>query len=105
MYSRYHVYLADEYFIIGTSKQSGWIHVVLNYIGPSDGIRLFYDGAEVKSDTVKDAASVPSGDAGIVVGRRYTDIDSYYGNVKIDELIFFDQDLSSEDIQLIYNSV
>ena len=79
MYSRYHVYLSDGYFIIDTSKQSGWIHIMLNYIGPSDGIRLFYNAQEVKSNAVKDAGMVPSGDTRIVIGRCYTG----YGNVEM----------------------
>ena len=78
---------------------------MLNYIGPTDGIRVFNDGQEVQSDVTKEGASVPSGDARIVVGRRYTDTNSHYGNVKIDELIFFNQALSSADVQLIYSLV
>ena len=109
MYSRYHVYLSDGYFIIGTSKHSGWIHVVLNYIGPSDGegIRVYYNGMEVANATTKSEFHRPisSGDGRIVVGREVTNLDGSYASMEIDELIFFNNALSTTNIKLLYNVV
>ena len=105
LYCRFDVHLLDGYFLIGTSKQSGWVHVVLNYIGPNNGTRLYQNGQEVKSDDSKDTASVSSGDGRTVLGRLYTDADNHYGNVKVDQLIFFNQALRDEEVELIYNSL
>ena len=79
---------------------------MLNYIGPNDGegIRIYYNGVQVTSDTAKTARSHSAGDGRIVAGRRRTDIDAYYASMQIDELIYFDAALTSDDVQLIYNS-
>ena len=87
-------------------RQIGWIHVVLNYIGPNDGegIRVFYDGEEVASDTTKYASPLSAGDGRIVVGRHFPYQDWNYASVQVDELIYFNAVLTSDDVQSIYNS-
>ena len=79
---------------------------MLNYIGPNngEGIRIFYDGAEVASDTDKTTLSHPPGFGSVVVGRAYTNRDDSYASVQVDELIFFNQKLTSAEVQSIYNS-
>ena len=79
---------------------------MLNYIGPNDGegFKIFYDGQEVGSGTSKVTASYPAGDGRIVVGRWYTNSDSHYSSVQVDELIYFNAALTSDDVQSIYNS-
>ena len=76
----------------------------MNYIGPNDGegIRFYYNGAEVASVTTKSSVSYSPGDGRIVVGRCYTDQD--YASVQFDELIFFNAALTDADVQSIYNS-
>ena len=80
---------------------------MLNYIGPDDGqgIKMFYDGAEVASDTSKTERSNPVREGRIVVGRTYTDKDEAYGSVQVDELIYFNQALIESEIKAIYKSV
>ena len=79
---------------------------MFNYIGPteSEGVRIYYNGTEVANDTTKSTKPFPAGDGRIVVGRLYTDRDESYGNVQVDELIYFDAALTSDDVQSIYNS-
>ena len=79
---------------------------MVNYIGPSDGegVSIYYDGAEVASDTTKSAKSKPAGDGRIVVGRRYTKKDCDYASVEVDELIYFNDSLTSDEVQSFYNS-
>ena len=79
---------------------------MLNYLGPNngEGIEIYYNGTEVKSDGVKQARSMSSGDGRIVVGRHYTDQDWEYASVQVDELIYFNAALSSDHVQSIYNS-
>ena len=101
------VYLLDGGFSASFSIPTGWTHIVLNYIGPNDGegIRVYYNGTEVESDTTKTTRSYAPGDGRIVVGRSYTDSDKYYASMHIDELIFFNKALSTNDIKLLYNVV
>ena len=89
------------------NRPSGWFHVVINYIGPNNGqgIRMFIDGSELMSDTAKDAWSFSAGDGMVVVGRDYTDADKEYASVQVDELIFFNQVLSNDHINKLYNAV
>ena len=103
---RFRVYLPDGYFWTGHNRPTGWTHIVLNYIGPqiSEGIRIYVNGTEVKSDTTKTSGSLRAGDGRIVVGRHYTDRDGYYASVQVDELIYFDAALTTDNILSIYNS-
>ena len=79
---------------------------MLNYIGPNDGegIRMFIDGAEVRSSTTGSGRSASVGEGRIVVGRYYPDRDEHYASVQVDELIYFNAALTNEDVQSIYNS-
>ena len=104
-YFRFDVDLPDGGFYASHSKPTGWIHVVLNYIGPNDGqgIRIFYDGQEVASDTSKYATSKPAGDGRIVVGRLLTNrnFDHDYASITIDEFIFFNRFLKVDEIETL----
>ena len=71
-------------------------------MGPnnSEGISMFYDGTRVASDTTK-LWSFSAGDGRIVVGRINTDKDNRYSSAEIDELIYFNNSLSTEEIALL----
>ena len=45
-----------------------------------------------------------AGDGKIVVGRQYTNRDEQHGSVEVDELIYFNAALTSDNAQSIYNS-
>ena len=77
---------------------------MLNYIGPNDGegIRIYYDGTEVVRDTDKSAWSYPAEDGRIVLRRQYTDQDRLYSSIQVDELIFFNEKLNSNDIDTLF---
>ena len=79
---------------------TGWTHIVMNYIGPNngEGIRTYYNGTEVGNDPTKTALSRSAGDGRIVVGREYTDRDGAYASVMVDELLFFNRHLLSDEI-------
>ena len=99
--------LPDGYFYLKDPRLSGWIHVTLNYLGPNigEGIKIFYDGTEVVSDTTKDGGSFPAGDGRIVLGRFFTDTDEKYTSMQVDELLLFNEALSATDIALLCNRV
>ena len=104
---RFNVYLMDGFFFAHLFEPNGWTHIVMNYVGPNDGegIRIYYNKAEVASETTKSGGSRPTGDGRIVIGRFYPDKDMRYTSMQIDELIFFNKALSTNDIKLLYNSV
>ena len=104
---RYHVSFNDSRFLAKAYKPSGWFHVVINFIGPAEGegIRIYQDGVEVANDTTKsfrtcqDASCRPDGR--IVVGRQYTTMDRGYCSLQVDELAFFNEILSQEEITML----
>ena len=100
------VYLLDGSFRVSHTRPTGWTHIVLNYIGPSDGegIRIYYDGAEVANDMTKSKGLFNPADGGILVAKvAYGDYG--YTSLQIDELIFFNKTLSTTDITATYNGV
>ena len=103
---RYHVRLQDGTFTVYHPKPTGWTDFVLNYIGPNngEGIKMFYNGAGAGGDSSKSIASLVAGDSRIVVGRHYTNRDSRYASVQVDELVFFNQYLSIEQIRKLQNA-
>ena len=86
---------------------SGWMHIALNYVGPDDGqgIRIYQDGVQIGSDDTKSSATLTFGDGRVVVGRMYTDGDEGYAGVDVDELLFFDEKLSDQEIMDIKNMI
>ena len=84
-------------------KPSGWTHVVLNYFRSNDeGLSLFYDGIEMTRGSSDPHFTNVTHNNRIVVGRRYTDFDLSYASIQIDELRFFNQNLTLEEISLLY---
>ena len=85
--------------------QSGWTHVVLNYLGPEDGQGIvgYFNGVQGTFDRYKSGQSFSTGDGRVVVGRYETDRDRYYAGVDLDELLFFNQKLSIQEIMDIVN--
>ena len=93
-------------FVLNTQIQkSVWTHVVLNYIGTDDGegVTMSINGREVASDADKYTFSHSAGDGRIVVGRweKDTDLDNNYSGVHVDELIFFNQTLTQQEINIL----
>ena len=100
------MYLLDGKYFVEFSKPSGWFHAVLNYLGPGDneGIQMFFDGVEMERDMTQSGGPFSAGDGRIVVGRRFTDQDKLQASIAVDELIFFNQSLTVDDIEALYQS-
>ena len=106
LYFRFYVRLPDGQFSTYHNDPSGWTHVVLNYIGPNngEGIRIYFNEAEVKSDTTKSAVfQIQMEMVGLLLEKH--DYDQKYASVQVDELIFFNKNLTDSNIQTIYNKV
>ena len=106
---RIDVWLTDGYFYTSNPTPTGWFNIVLNCIGPNNGqgIRMFINGAEVASKTTKnDPSSTPSsGDGRIIVGRTFTNSYERYTSLQTDELVYFNQGLTTEEIIQLYNDL
>ena len=94
---------AANYFASATIP-SGWTHIVLNYIGSGsgEGIRVFYNGIQVASDTTSYGKIRHCPNGRIVIGRVYTDHSSYYSSVEVDELAFLNRSLSNEEVSALH---
>ena len=86
---------------------SEWTHIVLNYIGPNDGqgIQIYQDGVLARTQTVKMALMTPyqPGDGRAVLGRKETNQDRDYSSIEMDELLFFNNKLTAEEVRMIYD--
>ena len=106
-YFSYDVSLNSATFFATASKPSGWFHVVINYMGPDEGegIRIYHDGVQVANATTKSTntcqhvACRPDGT--ILVGRLKTRQESNYCSLQVDELAFFNEALSEEEIRIM----
>ena len=99
--------LPDGHFGVSHSIPTGWTHVVLNYIGPSNGqgIMIYYDGVEVANGTARSSYnSFPSGYGRVVVGRYFINKDKEYTSVQVDELIYFNNSLTNEQIEMLVST-
>ena len=79
-----------------------WIHLVLNYISPSERFQVFKDGALVPGQPTKIGYGRAPGDGRLVLGRRYPNSD-YYSSLDLDEVVFFNRKLTASEVINIYN--
>ena len=100
------VALQSAGFWTDTTIPMGWFHLVLNYLGPDrgQGIRIYMNGTEIASDDSPSTSTAyisTRGDERVVIGKYYTDRDIYYGDIDVDELLFFNDKLTEEQILAI----
>ena len=102
------VSLTDGLFVSGKKADlDTWTHVHVNYIGPNNGqgIRLYYNGAEVTSSASKGISGSPysPADGRMVVGKSYVDTNlDHFASLAVDELLFFNSQLTDEQITALY---
>ena len=97
--------MVDGQFKALTSPPTGWTHIILNYMGPDDGqgFTIYHDGGHEVDASDKEPLTNPPSDGRVVVGRRYAYLDELYGGIDMDELLFFNEKLSDEEIVDIMN--
>ena len=92
-------------FLVLYEKPSGWFHVVINYFGPNEGegITVYHNGQEIGSDTTRfplPDTNTP-GEGRMALGRDPIgdeDFYGFYGSVEVEDLRFFNQNLTAEAI-------
>ena len=72
---------------------SGWTHIAVNYIGPDNGqgFRLYRDGVLAQIGFVKQAGGYTSANNTMRLGQLP---DNFYGDIVVDELLFFNKVLN-----------
>ena len=56
------------------------------------------------SSITKTSESYPAGNGTVVVGRFYTSDDSLYTSAQVDELVYFNKALTTEEIKAVFNA-
>ena len=96
----------NGYYYQWVPGSNEWIHIVLNYIGPNDGIRIYHDGRNVVNIT--ELSTRPggpyTGNENIVLGRIYNEKDAWYLGVQVDELYFFNRTVTEAEIRMLSES-
>ena len=105
LYFSYVLALPGVYFLAFQQIPLDWYHLVFNYIGTNgtQGIAIYHDGQEVTSDTHGQTLSASAGSGEMVIGRYLTSWDGSYSSVLVDELLFFNHQLTQDKIQILYN--
>ena len=81
---------------------------MLNYIGPDagEGIELYVNGTLSVGTSVKQEGQHLQEESRVVVGKVFTNNNNnYFTSVDVDELFFFNEILSSQDVTNLYNMV
>ena len=97
--------LSEDQIFVGDFLLSGWTNIVLTVISTrnTEHVRMF-----INREVAKDTSGFTirhSGDGRIVIGREFTDRDDLYVSMHIDELIFFNQALTDDNVNKLYNDV
>ena len=83
---------------------SGWVHFILNYIGPHAGFTVYIDGEDIDTTAHNITGFDRSqGEGRIVIARETPDKDVHYASVVVDELLYFNTSLSREMVSFLYN--
>ena len=82
-----------------------WHHFACSFIDPDDEDRfqVFFDGkTSVKFSTFSPLGTSSTGSGRVVIGRVYTNVNSSYTSLELDELLFFNLALEEQDVQALY---
>ena len=84
---------------------TSWIHLVVNYVGPATGIKVYTDGTLVGQDNQIENRNRDLRNGRVVLGRRYVYTNNNYGSAEIDELLFFNAVLTQASITQLVEMV
>ena len=84
-----------------SDASGGWYHVVFTFDDSSNRIRLYVNGSQVASKTHNN--STVNQNSVFSIGRRHDSNAAYYAG-KIDEVAYWNTELSANAISTLYNS-
>ena len=108
LHFRFLTRVLDGQFYNEMTISNTWIHILQNFIGPAanQGILVYMDGVEhVDTHQKSGGMSNSPGVGRIIAGRTKPDVDSNYGSVIVDELLFFNQILSEQQALDLTNMI
>ena len=100
-YLRTLFYVSGGYFIKSDIRPSfDWFHVVIKYFGPNNGqgFKTHFNGNLNVTSTTKFPYTITPSNRKIVIGGAYTEIDDVYTSMEVDELLFFNHTLTTQEI-------
>ena len=83
-----------------------WIHVGYVFRGPSNGqgIRVYKDGIYENAGSQKASWSTGTPSGVLKIGRLFEGSDAKYSRAQVDELMFWNRQLSEDEIRTIKNT-
>ena len=82
---------------------TGWVHGVMVYHGVEQGITVYQDGRKIGTGTDKrHAGAKPRGNGQVGVGLRNHGYRDRYASVSVDEIKFYNQQLTEKEISDMY---
>ena len=104
MLLRFVIYVLDGDFFTEITPPYSWTHVVFNFIGPNNGqgIRIYVDGVNTASDTIKTPRNRNAADGRVYAGNSALE---KFTSVDLDELLFLNHKLSDQQVALIKNII
>ena len=104
---RYYVHLPSNYIKLTISSvPNEWYHLVFNYIGTNnaESVAIYHDGVHVGSSTQKTVYTRNARPGVVVIGRYFVQFqEKYFASVMVDELLFFNRYLTTQEVQILYN--
>ena len=82
-----------------------WLHVGLVYKGPAEGegIRLYVNGLPAGDDTTRDPITTAPADGRLKISKLFEEGNGHNSPATIDELLFWNRQLSQAEITAIKN--
>ena len=111
-YFRYYLAVHDKAFWISNKRIAGWVHAVVNFIGPNEGqgLRVYNDGIILGNNVTTvypNGTYPPPSDGRIFIGREdFTTTATnftikFYGSVEVDEFLIYNRTLTEPEIILL----
>ena len=83
------------FFDTTIDKPTDWVHTVLNFFGPDQGLGIYHNGQHAKNVIFKsNGHHNPNSMGNIVLGRIWTDSDVGYSSIEVDDLFLFNRTLT-----------
>ena len=104
MYFRFEVRLLDTYFTKnGVNIPSGWFHLVLVFHGPEhgQGFTIHRNGNHWRAGSAIDTNDYGNTSGNTIIGRLYSDRDNNYSNMMVDELTFWNRQLTEQEVDAL----
>ena len=82
---------------------NSWFHVTWVFHGPSEGFTVHHADREYSGTDSIPYAFRHNSSGTVAIGRRLTMSNSDYGSLTVDELMFWNRELSKEEAQMLRN--